>query len=75
MRTNIDLDDELIDEARRLTGLATKKDLVNHALRELIARERRKAVLALEGKLHWEGDLDAMRQGRFLDNDSPEAKA
>jgi Arc/MetJ family transcription regulator len=64
MRTNIDIDDELIREAQELTGLRTKREAVDHALRELVARHRRLGVLDLRGKVHWEGDLDDSRRGR-----------
>lgn len=63
MRTNIDLDDELIDEVMRKTGLPTKKAAVDAALRELLRTHRlRTALKELEG-MGWEGDLDAMRLG------------
>ncbi|MCL5772880.1 MAG: type II toxin-antitoxin system VapB family antitoxin [Firmicutes bacterium] len=66
MRTNIVLDDKLVKEGLRLTRLKTKKDLVNFALREMIARKKRKKILELEGKIKWEGDLDQMRRGRHV---------
>ncbi|MBU0610602.1 MAG: type II toxin-antitoxin system VapB family antitoxin [Armatimonadetes bacterium] len=66
-RTNILLDDRLIEQARELTGLQTKRDIVEEALRLLVQIRRQEGVRRLRGKLHWEGDLDAMRQGRFLD--------
>lgn len=65
MRTNIVLDEELIAEARRLTGIKTKKDLIHEALRVLINLRQQRGVRSLRGKLHWEGDLDASRQDRF----------
>ena len=64
MRTNIEIDDELIDEARRLTGVDTKREMVDLALRELVARHRRLGILDLRGRVHWEGDLEASRRGR-----------
>ena len=64
MRTNIEIDDALLDEARRLSGMATKRETVDHALRELVARHRRLGVLDLRGKVHWEGDLGHSRRGR-----------
>ncbi|NPV58262.1 MAG: type II toxin-antitoxin system VapB family antitoxin [Actinobacteria bacterium] len=65
MRTNIVMDDELVAEAFRLTGARTKKELVDLALRDLVARKKRKEILALEGKVEWEGDLDAWRASRL----------
>lgn len=64
MRTNIEIDDAVLDEARRLTGLTTKRETVDYALRELVARERRPGILSLRGKVHWEGDLEASRSAR-----------
>jgi Arc/MetJ family transcription regulator len=64
MRTNIVIDDELMREAQAATGLATKKETVDHALREVVAQARRRALLELRGKVNWEGDLDEMRRGR-----------
>ena len=64
MRTNIVLDEELIDRARKLTGIKTKKQVVQEALRLLIQLREQEQVRSLRGKLHWEGDLDEMRQDR-----------
>ena len=64
MRTNIEIDDAFLDEARRLSGMATKRETVDHALREFVARHRRLGVLDLWGKVHWEGDLGHSRRGR-----------
>ena len=64
MRTNIVIDEELMEKGIRYTGLKTKKEVVNQALRELI---QRKEILRLKGKLHWEGDLEEMRRSRFND--------
>jgi Arc/MetJ family transcription regulator len=65
MRTNIDLDESLVKRALKLSGLRTKKDLVNMALREFLRRKDQKKILELRGKIHWQGDLDLMRQNRF----------
>lgn len=51
MRTNIVLDDDLIEEAARLSGIRTKKDLVHEALRVFIATRKRKSLLDLAGKI------------------------
>ena len=64
MRTNIEIDDEVLAEARRLTGLATKRETVDYALREVVARQRRRGILDLRGKVHWEGDLSESRGDR-----------
>lgn len=64
MRTNIEIDDDILNEARRLTGLTTKRETVDLALRELVARQSRLGVLDLRGKVHWDGDLDSSRRAR-----------
>lgn len=64
MRTNIEIDDAVLDEARQLTGLSTKRETVDLALRELVARQRRLGVLDLRGKVYWDDDLGASRHGR-----------
>ena len=64
MRTNIDLDDELIDKAQRLTGIKTKKGVIQEALITLIRLQEQSQVRSLRGKLRWEGNLDEQRQGR-----------
>ncbi|MDP9838132.1 Arc/MetJ family transcription regulator [Neorhizobium huautlense] len=61
MRTNIDLDDDLIAEAMELGGLSTKKAAVDQALREFVrTRKQLRAIDNLEG-IGWDGDLDASR--------------
>jgi Arc/MetJ family transcription regulator len=64
MRTNIEIDDEVLAEAQRLTGARTKRETVDLALRELVARRRQRDVLALRGRIRWEGDLEISRAGR-----------
>ena len=64
-RTNIVLDEKLVSEALKLTGLKTQKELVHHALLQLIRRERQVGLLELKGKVSWEGDLNLMRKDRF----------
>jgi Arc/MetJ family transcription regulator len=66
MRTNIEIDDRLMEEALKLTGLRTKREAVDLALRELVARHRQLGVLKLRGRVHWVGDLAATREGRVL---------
>ena len=60
-RTNIELDIDLINKAMELTHLSTIKDVVHHALREIIKVNKRKKLLTLKGKVEWEGDIDQMR--------------
>lgn len=65
MRTNIELDEDLMAEAMRVTGLKTKKAAVEEALRRLVTTERRREALKNLAGMGWEGDLDEMR------NDGP----
>ncbi len=65
MRTNIVIDEKLIGRAKQLTGLKTKRAAVEEALCTLIQVQEQAQVRQLCGKLKWEGDLDAMREGRF----------
>jgi Arc/MetJ family transcription regulator len=63
-RTNIYLDDRLVTAGMKMTGCKTKKDLVHLALKELVARKKRKKILDMEGKIAWEGNLYEMRSRR-----------
>jgi Arc/MetJ family transcription regulator len=65
MRTNIEIDDELITEALRVSGLKTKRAAVEAGLKTLIRLNRQKKILDLAGKVNWEGNLDESRKGRF----------
>ncbi len=65
MRTNIDLDDELVERAKELTGLDTKRAVVDEALRLLVRLREQEGVKSLRGKLKWEGNLSDLREARF----------
>jgi Arc/MetJ family transcription regulator len=65
MRTNIDLDDELVAKGLKISGLKTKKDLINLALSEFVRRNDQKKILELRGKIQWVGNLEQMRQSRY----------
>jgi Arc/MetJ family transcription regulator len=64
MRTNIVIDDELMRETLRATGLRTKREAVELGLRTVLRLKRQAEIRKFRGKLHWEGDLDAMRTDR-----------
>ena len=64
MRTNIDLDDDLVNEAFKLTGVRTKKELVNMALEELVKSRRRKDWRDLVGKIRFRDGFDPKALGR-----------
>ena len=65
-KTNVLLDEELVDAAKELTGVRFTKDVVDLALRRLVRNLRRRRILRLAGKVNWEGDLSAMRRGRRM---------
>jgi Arc/MetJ family transcription regulator len=64
MRTNIEIDDALMAAAMEASGLPTKRAAVEEALRILVRRYEEKRALADLKGLGWEGDLNAMREGR-----------
>ena len=61
MRTNIVIDDSLMQEALKLTGLKTKKDAVELGLKTIIRLKKQEKLKRYRGKLKWEGNLDDMR--------------
>jgi len=61
MRTNIVIDDKLMSDALKATGLTTKKEAVELGLKLLVRQNKQQAIRKLRGKLKWEGDLDQMR--------------
>jgi len=63
MRTNIVIDDSLMSEALKTTGLKTKKEAVEQGLLLLVKRNKQQDLRKLRGKLSWEGDLNEMRGG------------
>ena len=67
MRTNIVIDDDLMNRAMRASGARTKRETVEAALRLLVRLKAQEGMRELRGKLHWEGDLKAMRRNRFAD--------
>jgi len=62
MRTNIVIDDKLMRDTLRATGLKTKREAVEEGLRSLLRLKRQAEIRKLRGKLDWQGDLDAMRR-------------
>ena len=64
MRTNIVIDDKLMRDTLRATGLKTKREAVELGLRTLLRLNRQEEIRRLRGKLEWQGDLDAMRSDR-----------
>jgi Arc/MetJ family transcription regulator len=61
MRTNIEIDDRLMADVMKATGLKTKKDAVELGLKTLIRLKRQERIKEFRGQLKWTGDLDDMR--------------
>ena len=64
-RTNIVIDEEMVQQAMKMTGVKTKREAVDIALRRLVQKGSvYSKIRQLRGKLHWEGSLDGMRRNR-----------
>jgi Arc/MetJ family transcription regulator len=61
VRTNIEIDDRLMADTLRVTGLRTKREAVELGLRTLLRLRQQAGVKRLRGKVHWHGDLESMR--------------
>jgi len=61
MRTNIMIDDELVTDVLKLTGIKSKREAVEQALRTLLALKQQEKIKQFKGALKWEGDLEQMR--------------
>ena len=64
-RTNIVLDDSLVNKCQKATGITTKKALIDYALKELLRHENQNQILELRGFIEWEGSLSQMRKTRL----------
>jgi len=64
MRTNIVIDDKLMNDTLRATGLGTKREVVELGLRTLLRLRQQEGLRRLRGKRNWQGDLDPMRTDR-----------
>jgi Arc/MetJ family transcription regulator len=61
MRTNVVIDDKLMNKAKKVSGLKTKKETIEEALKLLVAQREQSEIRKLRGKLKWEGNLEEMR--------------
>ncbi len=61
MRTNIVIDDDLMNRVMKLTGIRTKREAVEMGLKALLRLKKQESIRNFRGKLEWEGDLDDMR--------------
>ncbi|MFA7607950.1 MAG: type II toxin-antitoxin system VapB family antitoxin [Rhodocyclaceae bacterium] len=64
MRTNIVIDEQLMMDALKASGLKTKKEAVEQGLKLLVRRSRQQEIRKLRGRIKWEGDLEEMRGGK-----------
>lgn len=62
MRTNIVIDDELMNEVKELTGMKTKKEIVELGLKTVIRLKKQERIRKFRGKLKWDGDLEEMHK-------------
>ena len=69
MRTNIEIDDELMDKALKASGESTKKGAVEAALKLMVRIKAQAGIRSLRGKVTWEGNLDESRRGRVADEE------
>jgi Arc/MetJ family transcription regulator len=67
MRTNIEIDDQLMHQAMRSSGARTKRAVVEAGLQLLVKTHAQTAIRRLRGKIRWQGDLNESRQGRVRD--------
>lgn len=63
-RTNVVINDDLVNECQKLTGIRTRRALIEYALQEVRRRGRQKRLLELKGTIKWEGDLTEWREAR-----------
>ena len=66
-RTNIVLDEKLVESCLKATGIKTRRQLIDHALQELLRHENQRKILELKGSIKWEGNLEDWRKGRELE--------
>ena len=65
MRTNIVINDRLMRQAMRATGLPTKRETVEAGLKLLVQIRAQTAIRRIKGTVHWDGNLEKSRQGRI----------
>lgn len=64
MRTTLNIDDEALEQAMKVSSGRTKTQVINEALREFARRRRARAFLKFRGKVEWTGDIDSLRKRR-----------
>jgi Arc/MetJ family transcription regulator len=68
MRTHIMIDDELMSDVLKLTGIKSKREAVEKVLRTLLALKQQEKIKQFKGALNWEGDLEQMRSNELKHN-------
>ena len=61
MRTNIIIDDTLMSDVLKVTGVKSKREAVELGLKTLLMLKQQESIKAFKGTLHWDGDLETMR--------------
>ncbi|KTT76120.1 type II toxin-antitoxin system VapB family antitoxin [Sphingomonas endophytica] len=69
MRTNIDIDDDLMAKVMRITGKRTKRDAIHEAMARLVEIDQQTAIRTLRGTIDWDGNLDDMRTSKYIPAD------
>ena len=65
MRTNVVVNDDLMNKAKKITGLKTKRAVIEKGLDMIISVYEQNEILKYKGKLKWEGNMDKMRERRL----------
>ncbi|MDI6783068.1 MAG: type II toxin-antitoxin system VapB family antitoxin [bacterium] len=64
-RTVINIREDLLKKAKKMTGMKKKVDIVNYALNQLVKQKELEGIIAFAGKVEWDGNLEEMRGNRF----------
>ena len=64
-RTVINIREDLLKKAKKMTGMKKKVDIVNYALNQLVKQKELEGIIAFAGKVEWDGNLEEMRRNRF----------
>ena len=65
-RTNVVLDEQLVRQGLKVSGCKSRRELIDLALREFLKTAKRRELLALRGRVRWEGDLNQLRRSRAM---------
>jgi Arc/MetJ family transcription regulator len=63
-RTNVVLDEELVQKCLKATGIKTRRNLIDFALKQVLRHQNQKKIIELKGNIDWEGDLELWRENR-----------